>query len=110
MKTIKTLALLAIIATTFTSCALTSAGMLGSATGVYMNATVPFAVGPNEGGGSLKRGEASATNILGLIQMGDYSISTAAANGGIKSIKSVDVNVTNILHLFGKTTTIVYGE
>jgi hypothetical protein len=110
MKTIKTLALLAVVAATFTGCAMTAPTEGSIGMGIYTNVTEPFATGPNQGSGSLKRGEASATNILGIVAMGDYSISTAAANGGIKSIKSVDINVTNILGLFGKTTTIVYGE
>jgi hypothetical protein len=109
MKSLKVLAVAALLSTVFTGCVVMPHGGIGAG-GIYTNVTEPFAVGPNEGSGSLKRGEASATNILGIIAIGDYSIGTAAANGGIKSIKSVDVNVTNILFIFGKTTTIVYGE
>lgn len=40
----------------------------------------------------------------------DYSIQTAAKNGGISKISTVDVLNKNILGIIGWTTTIVTGE
>jgi len=57
-----------------------------------------------------KVGKAETTSILGLVATGDSSIKTAAANGGIKTIKYVDYEVENILGIYGKYTTIVYGD
>ena len=57
-----------------------------------------------------KVGKAETTSIMGLVATGDSSIKTAAANGGIKKIKYVDYEVENILGIYGKYTTIVYGD
>jgi uncharacterized protein YceK len=57
-----------------------------------------------------KIGKATATSILGLVATGDSSIKTAVANGGITKIKYVDYEVENILGIYGKYTTVVYGD
>ncbi|MBU0634713.1 MAG: TRL-like family protein [Candidatus Omnitrophica bacterium] len=57
-----------------------------------------------------KVGTAKATSILGMVATGDCSIKTAAANGGIKTIKYVDYDAKNILGIYGKYTTTVYGD
>lgn len=57
-----------------------------------------------------KEGKAEATNILGLIQTGDCSITEAMKNGGITRVHHVDVQITNVLMLYAKKITIVYGE
>jgi hypothetical protein len=59
--------------------------------------------------GSSKVGEATAMGILG-VATGDVSIKTAAANGGITKISHVDHHSTSVLGVWGKYTTIVYGE
>jgi hypothetical protein len=45
-----------------------------------------------------------------IIAWGDASIETAAKNGGIKTIRHVDYEVTSVLYAFIEFTTIVYGE
>lgn len=57
-----------------------------------------------------KVGTSEVTSILGLVATGDGSITTAAKNGGIKRIKYVDYEVENILGVFGKYKTVVYGD
>jgi len=57
-----------------------------------------------------KEGKAEATNILGLIQTGDCSIMAAMKEGNITKIHHVDVQITNVLMLYAKKITIVYGE
>ena len=57
-----------------------------------------------------KQGRAQAENILGLIAIGDASISRAAANGGVREIGAVDVHQWCLLGVYGKTDTIVSGE
>jgi len=57
-----------------------------------------------------KVGTAEAVNYGGVVAMGDASIETAAKNGGIKRIHTVDYEMINYSPFFIKTTTIVTGE
>lgn len=57
-----------------------------------------------------KEGEATCTNILGIIAIGNCSVNKAAASAGIKEIKSVDTRNNGILGIFATTTTIVKGN
>ena len=58
---------------------------------------------------SPKVGRAQAWGIL-VFATGDASIATAAANGGIKRIHHVDNETMNILGIYARYTTVVYGE
>ena len=90
--------------------ALASAGCaaLPYQTGVwYTDYQTPLQATQNDTGS--KMGEACQTNILGLIATGDASISTAAQNGGVTKINSVDTNFNHILGIFSKTCTRVSG-
>ncbi|MFN3586068.1 MAG: TRL domain-containing protein [Moraxellaceae bacterium] len=57
-----------------------------------------------------KRGEASMTNILGYVAIGDASASKAKQAGGITKVGTVDTKFTSILGIVGTTTTVVCGE
>ncbi len=57
-----------------------------------------------------KVGKAEVISVLGFVAIGDGSITTAAKNGGIKKVKYVDYEVENILGVYGKYTTVVYGD
>ena len=58
-----------------------------------------------------KVGTATATGYLSVLFFNqDASIQTAAKNGGITKISTVDIKVTNILGLIVKYETIVTGE
>jgi hypothetical protein len=67
----------------------------------------PVAVGP--AAGSSKIGRAEAWGIL-VYASGDASIATAMRNGGITRVHHVDHETMNILGVYAKYTTIVYGE
>ncbi len=70
---------------------------------------VPMAATSNNVG--TKCGTASEVRILGLFPFkGDHGINAAAKNGGIQKISHVDVQEDNILFLYVKRTTKVYGE
>ena len=56
------------------------------------------------------KGEASAENILGWIVTGDASIAAAARAGKITKVRHVDYKYKNILGIYAKFTTVVYGE
>ena len=68
----------------------------------------PVAVGDTNAGVS-KVGRAKAQGLL-IVAWGDASISTAAASAGITKIHHVDNEVLNILGIYAKNETIVYGE
>lgn len=57
-----------------------------------------------------KQGKASAVQVLGLVSFGDATIGTAARNGNINTVYHADSELTNILGLYVKHTTIVYGD
>lgn len=57
-----------------------------------------------------KVGTAKASNILGVVAMGDASIQAAANSAGIKKISHVDVEKKSLLGLFSSCTIYVYGE
>lgn len=66
---------------------------------------------------NLKCGEAATNNILGIVELGDRGIETAARNGGITTIHYVDTKVNKVYIPLGfipiyvkQTKTIVYGE
>jgi hypothetical protein len=93
MKKIKTFCALILVAIFMSSCALT----------LPVNAT------SNPIGN--KVGTAKATGFLGIIFFdADASIRTAAKNGGISRISTVDIKQTNLLNLIFTYETIVTGE
>ncbi len=76
---------------------------------VYSNATSPYMVTSAEAGS--KVGESgTCKNLLGIIATGDCSIATAAKNGGIKTVSTVDWKGTNVLGLWSTGKTVVTGK
>ena len=71
--------------------------------------TLPVAATSNPVG--TKVGTAKATGLLGILFIGsDASIKSAAKNGGISTISTVDIKQGNILGLIWTYETIVTGE
>lgn len=60
--------------------------------------------------GISKSGQSCATNILGLIAVGDSSISTAKEKADISKVANIDHQSTTVLGLFSNYCTIVEGE
>lgn len=58
----------------------------------------------------MKVGTSSATNVLGLVAVGDAGIEAAAKQAGIKKISHVDSKKVSILGIFATYKTVVYGE
>ena len=56
-----------------------------------------------------KCGKATSKGIV-LYTSGDSSIKAAMDNGGITKVHHIDYEVFNILNVFSKATTIVWGE
>ena len=78
------------------------------AAGIYNGTTGPGTVTSNSG--DTKTGEAVCTGVLGIAGWGDCSIDTAAKNGGIKQIKSVDYKHFDVLGIYYTVTTVVKGN
>ena len=87
----------------FSGCATTSP--VGA---LYTEAKLPITA--TSSADASKEGEATCTSILGLIAVGDCSIETAAENGKITNIKSVDKKVFSILGIYSTYTTVVKGN
>lgn len=92
IKKIYCLLVIIVTATVLTSCSITA----------------PLAVSSTPIG--KKIGTAKAVIICGLYFGGDYSVQTAARNGGITKVSTVDVKYYNCLGIFMSRTTIVTGE
>jgi len=87
-----------------------STGCLGVAspvTGILVTGNVAWD-GHANGKLGTKEGEACAKSYLTLFATGDASIKTAAANGGITNVMSVDHRTQWIL-IYGEYCTIVRG-
>jgi hypothetical protein len=87
-------------------------GCAGAGTGPVSGWAWADVHGPVDSEGAVggKKGEACATSYLGVVALGDASIATAAANGGIKSVTNVDQHTTNMLGIIVKYCTIVSGN
>jgi len=74
---------------------------------IYTDVHAPLAPRGDVG---TRRGSSQVTSILGLISIGDASVKAAAANGNIREVKLVDYEYTNVLLIFQRYTTVVYGD
>ena len=77
---------------------------------LYTGVKLPNNMGDGKDVSYTKVGKAEATSVLALVATGDASLEAAVKNGGIKTIKYVDYHVDNVLGIFGKYTTTVYGD
>ena len=57
-----------------------------------------------------KTGEAQAMSILGMVGLGDATLTTAMANGGITKATHVDFKSWQVLGIYGTYTVVVYGK
>lgn len=58
-----------------------------------------------------KRGESSSYSILfSIVAFGDASVYAAAREGNITTVNQIDCDLLNILGLYTRYTTVVYGE
>ena len=91
----------------FALAALLAAGTVGCTT-----ITPVYGAGIASDGRIELTGESSATFLFGLLPLGDgdWSVATAAANGGIKRVATVDTKTFNVLGIIVTHTTIVTGD
>lgn len=57
-----------------------------------------------------KRGTASTYSILALVAWGNGGVHAAAQNGGIREVKNVEYEFYNVLGVYQRYTTVVYGD
>lgn len=80
-------------------------------TNVTDNATIFNRDNSQKDGIGEKSGEACASSVLALIATGDAGIKAAAKKGGIKVVKSIDFNRSNVLgSVYVSNCTIAYGD
>ncbi len=107
MKTTIKLLLVAVAAAGLSSCGAVMATQAGTGA-IYTDVKTGEQVTSNALGS--KVGTASATNILGLVAIGDASVETAAKSAGITKISHVDSEKKGILGVYGTYKLYVYGE
>lgn len=88
-----------------TSCAMVKSPVTGF---IYTGTGSPVTATSNPIGS--KKGEASATSILGWFAFGDATIQKAAKDAGITKISHVDEKSTSVLGVVATYKIIVYGE
>lgn len=86
-----------------------SCAMLGGGA-IYDGHTAPHSVTANSLSKNAKVGTSSYTTILGAVCIGDGGINAAAKGAGITKISHVDQKTLNVLGIFSKVETVVYGE
>jgi len=85
-----------------------SCGMIGGV--IYDGHTNPHSVTSNSISKNAKVGTSSYSTILGIVCIGDGGINAAAKTAGITKISHVDQKNLNVLGVFTKVETVVYGE
>jgi len=76
---------------------------------VYQQTNAPAMATSAQSAGKVGESE-KCTNILGIIATGDCSIASAAKNGHIKTVSTVDWKGTNILGIIATGKTVVTGK
>jgi hypothetical protein len=107
MKSIVNVVAIGLAAFSLGGCAMASGGngaVLGT---IYSGYKMGGVVGPGAG---TKTGQACASSILGVIALGDASISSAKAAGGITQVAHVDHDIFSILGLYATSCTTVVGQ
>jgi hypothetical protein len=107
VKMLMKAALGAALVSSLGGCAIATGGN-GSVDGfLYSGYKMGGAVGPATG---TKTGQACASSILGAIAIGDGSIASAKAAGGITQVAHVDHEIFSILGIYASSCTTVVGQ
>ena len=78
---------------------------------VFRSVTYPLDTDVNDTTLGAKVGRSTSHQILGLVAWGDRGTEAAAREGGISTVRHMDVHVMEVcLFVYGKYTTIVYGD
>ena len=107
MKVFVQIAAAAVVAASMSGCATVTGGDGMAAGAIYSGYKMGGAVGPGAG---TKTGRSCAMSILGLVALGDASIASAKAAGGIAQVSYVDHEIFSVLGIYGTTCTVVVGQ
>ena len=77
---------------------------------IFKDVQAPTPNNVGNGGSISKTGTATCTEILGWVATGDCSVATAAKNGGITQVSTVDHHTHSILGIYATYTTKVGGN
>ncbi len=77
---------------------------------VYTDTKAPVSTEFDKAPVTTKYGMSYTENVLGLVAWGDASLDAAAKAGGLSTINYVDYQMFNVLGIYSKFTTVVYGE
>lgn len=77
---------------------------------VYADFTAPLDPDWDRTAVGAKKGTAAVESVLGLVSWGDCSSEAAAASGRISTIDHADYHYFNVLGVYQKFETIVYGR
>ena len=108
MKMRMTIALLIVSTMMMTGCGFTSPVIPGY--GLVSSFKAPLDIEYDQTDLGTRQGRAEVTSILGIVTTGDCSIEAASKNGGIRTVKHADYEYFNVLGIYSKYTTIVYGD
>ena len=100
--------LLACAATLLTGCI--SAPVVPPVGIAYTNFQAPLDIDYDNTSVTGKRGIAESVSILGLISTGNASAENAAASAGIDTIEHADYEFFNVLGIYQRYRTVVYGK
>lgn len=77
---------------------------------IFKDVQAPTPNNVGNGGKISKTGTATCTEILGWVATGDCSVATAAKNGGIQRIGTVEHKALNVFGVYTVYTTRVTGQ
>lgn len=77
---------------------------------IYADVSAPMDIDTEDKPVGPKQGWAEAKSILGLVAWGDCSVERAVFIGQIQKVNHIDYKFYNVLGIYQKFTTVVYGE
>ena len=107
-KVLNTVLLIALVAG-LSGCVIVRAPVMPPMGLMYQNTRAPLDV-DYDSSKLGKKGSASTECVLGLFSWGDASTEAAAQNGGVTTINHADYDFFNVLSVYAKYTTTVYGN
>jgi hypothetical protein len=77
---------------------------------IFTDIKAPLDYNMNETKVGTRSGKSETMSILGLVALGDGSVKAAADNGRISTIHSADYEYFNVIGIYQRYRTVVYGE
>ena len=103
------LALVVLVTLSVTGCTFYRAPVVPPLGGAFNITSAPMDLEYHSTDLGVRHGEASSISVLGLFSFGDSSIAAAAREGRIQTVHHADSKLLNVLVIFVRHTTVVYG-